>query len=1306
MAMPSDTRTKINLKRNYNMKTIVLCTFITAILCLAPLLQGTCQIESGPFLIQIDNTKMRTAIPTELIKNQLQAEPTDSFALIQSDEASGLRTQTNDPFSMKKYQQYYKRIKVEHGIVSIHYKNAVPKSLSGEYYRIPNVASVPTLSEKNAREKALRYINAKTYKWQIPGEEKMLKITTLNPRATYYPKGELVFCQDHMGKSKNKIVLAYKFDIYAVEPLRRDLIYINAHSGEIVLINAMLKTDSHPSTGQGDTRYCGKRSISTTHSNDQYYLKDYTRGAGIETFNLKRNTAISSAVDFVDNDDQWTNAEYHNNDKDDAALDAHFGALKTYDYFLEKHNRSSMDGAGKKIQTYVHYGSNVFNAYWDGSVVLFGDGDGQADPLTTLDIAAHEIGHGLCQYTANLVYAYEPGALNEGLSDIWGACVEYYAAPDKQTWIIGEDMKMPIRSMSNPNDYQNPDTYKGTHWVTDDWDNGGVHYNSGVLNHWFYVLTIGKSGVNDHGVSYNVEGIGIDKAAKIIFRTEINYLTANSQYQDARRFSIQAAIDIYGENSNEVIQTENAWKAVGIYHKLFTPTALSASPIGTNNIKLAWNDNSSDELGFKIERGTISSPFTEIATTTKDLTTYIDNALANNEIYFYRIRAYNDKGISDYSTTAHATLGNIANVIIMKDTMVKTCSAIFLDPGAIGNYPDNKNYITTFTPAIQGHSVAITFSEFQLDYSDQLYIHDGASINAPLIGVYSGGYIPPKIIASASNTTGKLTVQFITNKDNNAPGFKATISCLNPNSPPNAPTNLLASAFTTRIDLSWSDNSYNEKGFVIERSYHSNAGFTKLTQVAANKTTYTDLQTLPQLTYYYRVKAVIDNVSSSYSNTACVKTGDAPIVMNNMTMTTCNAVFLDPGGFGNIPDNASFVTTFYPNGINKRLQVAFPEYSINYGVDILTVYDGSSTSAPMLFDGAVSTFIDTLTATNPSGTLTFKFTSEPSHYKASGWVAILNCINFPPKAPSALMLSIEENTVKLKWKDNSSNEDAFIIERSFNDPNQFYELARVPRNITEYIDPYGYSPGNKVLYRIRAANNTGGKSAPSNTALFVAPVVMYSTTWHYGCDYPLIDPGATGNYADNSSTQMTLYSSTWRAKVSLGFTFFDTEKDHDFLAIYDGENTSAPLIGKFSGNNLPPKIRATSASGALTLVFTTDGAVNKSGWEAQVLCGVSGESKANANVLTIDTPYDPVTIGNNIVVFPNPASSSFRIKLPASMCCDYITVTDLQGNRQQIPADQITEGEVEVNATMLPRGLITIQLQCNGKVITKRIFLN
>lgn len=233
-------------------------------------------------------------------------------------------------------------------------------------------------------------------------------------------------------------ILAYKFKVYTITPLSNSYYYIDTSNGNIILEDAIIKHVQ----GTGHTRYSGQRTIETQQNGSSYRLRDYSRGNGIETYNMNRGTNYSSATDFTDNDNNWTSAEYNNSNKDNAALDAHWGAGKTYDYFSQKHGRNSYDNNGSKIKSYVHANlvglgyPNNDNAFWDNTYkrMTYGDGQNSFDALTSIDVVAHEIGHGVCSHTANLVYQNESGAINEGLSDIWGAMVEYYADPTKQTY--------------------------------------------------------------------------------------------------------------------------------------------------------------------------------------------------------------------------------------------------------------------------------------------------------------------------------------------------------------------------------------------------------------------------------------------------------------------------------------------------------------------------------------------------------------------------------------------------------------------------------------------------------------------------------------------------------------------------------------------------------------------------------------------------------------------------------------------------------------------------------------------------------
>ncbi len=462
-----------------------------------------------------------------------------------------------------RYLQTYEENVVQMSMYIVHTKGGKVISMNGELMDGSEFSQTAfQLGEAAALQKALDHIGAKQYKWQVAREEEHLKWEQDNPNATYFPKGHKVYINKG-GLFSNDLTAAYRFNIYAHEPLSRAEYFVDAQSGEVVFESNWIQPLDSPGTAV--TAYSGTQPLVADWTGSTFRLRETGRGNGIRTFDLNNSTNHGNGVDFTDGNNYWNNV---NPQQDEVATDAHWGAEMTYDYFWNIHNRNSIDGNGFRLDSYVHYGTNYNNAFWDGQRMTYGDGNGSTfTPLTAIDVTAHEIGHGLTTNTANLVYQNEPGALNESFSDIFGAAVEAYAVTNKQTWRIGEDMtpnNQGIRNMQNPNLFGDPDTYLGTNWYSGTADNGGVHTNSGVQNKWFYILTQGESGTNDLSNSYNVTGIGITKAARVAFRNLTVYLTTNSQYNDARFYGVQSSIDLYGACTPEHIATTDAWYAVGV----------------------------------------------------------------------------------------------------------------------------------------------------------------------------------------------------------------------------------------------------------------------------------------------------------------------------------------------------------------------------------------------------------------------------------------------------------------------------------------------------------------------------------------------------------------------------------------------------------------------------------------------------------------------------------------------------------------------------------------------------------------------
>ena len=568
----------------------------------------------------------------EILKQSLNL---DSRSTLQS-----IKTELDPSSSFvdEKFQLYYDGIKVQYVVYTTHSQKGKMESLSGNIFPISDVTTQPTLSAASALNSALKHTNAEKYMWD--------DAEYVKENAYKKPQGELVLVPIEQNDGSFKLLLAYKFDIYAAQPLSREYVYVDALDGKVLMTDAIIKhakgifadgSSAHNENieqnseatnlklalvnGTASTRYAGSQTISTTLVGSNYTLRDSSRGSGVFTYNLKKGTSLKT-TDFTDANNSWTAAEFNNAAFDNAALDAHWGVSSTYDYFKNTFNRNSYNNSGGALKSYVHYSSAYENAYWSGSEMVYGDGASTFSPLTSLDVTAHELGHGICEYSANLVYSRESGALNEGLSDIWGSVVENAFAPTKQNFLIGEDITKVspgyLRSMSNPKSglSPQPDTYLGTNWKaatssctpTQNNDQCGVHYNSGVLNHFFYILTQGKTGTNDKGNSYSVTGIGFDKSAKIIYRMETSYLSSTSTYASVLTYAIQSAKDLYGADSPEAIATQNALYAVGLgtaYSGGGTstdttapsaPTNLSASGTTAVATNLTWTA-STDNVG-------------------------------------------------------------------------------------------------------------------------------------------------------------------------------------------------------------------------------------------------------------------------------------------------------------------------------------------------------------------------------------------------------------------------------------------------------------------------------------------------------------------------------------------------------------------------------------------------------------------------------------------------------------------------------------------------------------------------------------
>ncbi len=353
--------------------------------------------------------------------------------------------------------------------------------------------------------------------------------------------------------------------------------YVDARNGTVL----RRVEGIHTADGQGNSLYSGQVPLSVTQSGGSFTLTDAEHGNAKTTdkkngtdsafctvfgFGCSNGTAFSSPDNIFGNGSKTS--------RESAAVDAHYGGAVTFDYYKQVLGRNGIFGNGTGAPSRVHYGSNYVNAFWDGSKMTYGDGDATSfGPLVSLDVAGHEMSHGVTENTANLTYSGESGGLNEATSDIFGTMVEFYAAnsADPADYYIGEEFDLAngegFRRMDDPSrDGSSLSCY------TANAGNVDVHYSSGIGNHFYYLLAEGSGAKVIGGKQHTsptcngstVAGIGRDAAQQIWFRALTTYFTSGTTYAQARTGTLSAAEDLFGQSSTQYAAVAGAWSAVNV----------------------------------------------------------------------------------------------------------------------------------------------------------------------------------------------------------------------------------------------------------------------------------------------------------------------------------------------------------------------------------------------------------------------------------------------------------------------------------------------------------------------------------------------------------------------------------------------------------------------------------------------------------------------------------------------------------------------------------------------------------------------
>ncbi len=680
-----------------------------------------------------------------------------------------------------RFRETYKGIPLTATMYIVHVLNNKIVSMNGDIFSDMNINVNPGLSEQTALTSALNYMNASVYRWQVPMWEQQIKYQKKDNNGTWFPTGELMLAPLNGKVKASEYRLTYRFDVYAEKPLKREYVYVDANSGEIVYTENRIMHSNITATAM--TAYSGLREIVTDSVNaTTYRLREANRGAGlgIETYDCQQGTAQVNN-DFFDTDNYWDNV---NAALDEYATDAHWGGEMTYDYYWQKFQRNSIDNAGMILYSYVHYDVGYVNAFWDGTEMTYGDGNGGTpyNPLTSLEIAGHEISHGVTERTSGLIYNDESGALNEGFSDCMGNSIRYYGKGGVMDWLIGDEIggaANSFRDMADPTNYNNPGCYGGPFWNAPN----EVHNNSGVLNHWYYLLTEGGTGTNCNGDAYSVSGIGLNKAEQICYRMNAVYLVPASTYADARIGAIQAAIDLYGPCTPEVEATADAWHAVGV-GIAFTPGVTSdftASVVTFCSIPATVNfaNQSSNAGSFVWDFGDGD-------------TSHVNSPVHTYTSYGqFTVSLIADGGTCGIDTLIMAQYIDVdtANPCILSlpetgtaSTQTGCAGQLYDSGGPTGNYTDNTDAKVTIAP-IGASNVTLTFTAFDFESNyDYLYIYDGPSTASPLIGQYSGNTLPNG--GTIISTYSSITLRQTSDQGLTMAGFALTWQCALSTVPP------------------------------------------------------------------------------------------------------------------------------------------------------------------------------------------------------------------------------------------------------------------------------------------------------------------------------------------------------------------------------------------------------------------------------------------------------------------------------------------------------------------------------------------
>ncbi len=441
-----------------------------------------------------------------------------------------------------KFAQVIEGTEVDNSLINVHYdKNGVIVSVNGSLEENKEITTLGSkvISPEEAIEIAKSQFEIKKLK-KAPKAEK------------------LVITEDGVNYE------VYKINIFFMEPTIGNYdVFVEVNSGKVIKIEDKIRYNN-PVTGTGIDVLGKTRELNLNQSGDQYQMIDLTNKGSIYTYDAKNGI---SDGDLVSN----TTGKF-TTEADKSPVSAHHNAGKVISFYKNVFQRDSLDNNGMDVHSFTHFDLNYNNAFWSGGVMIYGDGDGEEFTYLSgdLDVVGHEMTHGVIEYTADLAYHNQSGALNESMADVFGVLISTYDKYnvanrgtwkfDSADWVVGDDIYTPniqgdaLRSLKDPTLYGQPahmtEYYELADTKDEDW--GGVHINSGIPNK----------------AAYNIaSNIGMDKTARIYYRALTQYMHADTNFQQAAYCLVQAAADLYGKGSNEITVIKNSFASTGVAYK-------------------------------------------------------------------------------------------------------------------------------------------------------------------------------------------------------------------------------------------------------------------------------------------------------------------------------------------------------------------------------------------------------------------------------------------------------------------------------------------------------------------------------------------------------------------------------------------------------------------------------------------------------------------------------------------------------------------------------------------------------------------